>query len=145
MNNFGIILYMPKNDFNIGHVLRSAHCFGANFITIIGKRYSYAATDTYNTTNEIPLFTVSEFHKNIIPHNYEPIVVEITPESESIIQFKHPKQCVYIFGPEDGSIPIEISQKYKNIHIPTNGCMNLGMCAHVTLYDRMYKNIIPFI
>ena len=54
--------------------------------------------------------------------------------------FEHPSNALYVFGPEDGSIPqsiIDISDSV--VYIPTQTCMNLAATVNVVLYDRLCK------
>ena len=52
---FGIGIYMPKTGENIGTLWRSAWQLGADFIFIIGKKYTRQSSDVYNTFKKIPL------------------------------------------------------------------------------------------
>ena len=57
------------------------------------------------------------------------------------MDFIHPEQAYYIFGPEDGSLKSEILDRCDHVvYIPTIGCMNLAATVHVVLYDRMSKS-----
>ena len=52
----------------------------------------------------------------------------------------HPEQAIYIFGPEDGSIPQALIDSADHVvYIPTIGCMNLAATVNVLLYDRLAK------
>ncbi|MDP2285217.1 MAG: TrmH family RNA methyltransferase, partial [Pseudohongiella sp.] len=59
----------------------------------------------------------------------------------SLIEFTHPQNALYIFGPEDGSIPQAIvDQADFVVFVPTIGCMNLAATVNVVLYDRLAKS-----
>ena len=34
-----------------------------------------------------------------------PVAVELGAQVESLVEFVHPDQALYVFGPEDGSLP----------------------------------------
>lgn len=69
-----------------------------------------------------------------------PVAIELRPNSESLASFIHPEKALYIFGPEDGSIPPSIlSRCHRFVVIPTRHCVNLSAAVYITLYDRLIK------
>ena len=51
--------------------------------------------------------------------------------------FTHPKQAVYILGPEGSSLsPSIIDRCDYVIKIPTKFCLNVGLAAALVMYDR---------
>ncbi|WP_338155299.1 TrmH family RNA methyltransferase [Vibrio metschnikovii] len=51
-------------------------------------------------------------------------------------------QAIYLFGPEDGSLPQEVIDKAHHVvYIPTHGCMNLAATVNVVMYDRLTKTL----
>jgi hypothetical protein len=72
-----------------------------------------------------------------------PICVEITPNAENLCTFTHPSRAVYVFGPEDGSVPQVFKRFcYHFLFIPSAHCLNLSAALNVVLYDRKAKRII---
>ena len=72
--------------------------------------------------------------------NCTPVAIEITPTSEVLTTFEHPENPLYIFGPEDGSIPQVIKQHcHRFVVIPTKHCTNLSAAIYIVLYDRLMK------
>lgn len=66
-----------------------------------------------------------------------PIGIEIMEGAEMMTTFDHPKNAVYIFGPEDGGLPkIARSYCHRFIFIPMQHCANLAAAVYITLYDR---------
>ncbi|MCU8306563.1 TrmH family RNA methyltransferase, partial [Vibrio vulnificus] len=56
--------------------------------------------------------------------------------------FVHPEKAIYLFGPEDGSLPQEVVDKAHHVaYIPTHGCMNLAATVNVLMYDRLAKTL----
>ena len=45
-------LYMPKNPFNVGGVLRAAQCYDAALVVTQGRRYKPMSTDTGKATKD---------------------------------------------------------------------------------------------
>ena len=140
MRGFSAIgLFNTKFDQNIGGVLRAAHCYGATMVAVEGGRFKKTNTNTTKAERHLPVLEVNSL-LNIIPYGCEPIVIELTPRAVSLVNFTHPHAAFYIFGPEDGNVPIQFL-KYRQVKVPTNFCMNLAATVNVVLYDRMSKQI----
>jgi tRNA(Leu) C34 or U34 (ribose-2'-O)-methylase TrmL len=139
---YGIGTIGCKTSCNIGGLLRSAYAFNASFGFCIGARYRRQASDTVNFVSNVPYYQYScfdEFYSSL-PKGCRLICVEITSKSRNIVKFIHPWQCVYLLGPEDGSIPSAVLDKsYCTLEIPTKVCLNLASAATVVLYDRFVK------
>lgn len=142
-----IILDNPKYAHNVGYVIRAASCFGIRQVMYSGERVmmdlgqkkripreerlrGYNDVDLINTDYPFDLFA-----------DCTPVAVELIPNSESILQFEHPENAVYLFGPEDGSIGRGFrALAHRFIHIPSKHCLNLAAAVYVVLYDRMAKS-----
>jgi len=133
----GVGLCQPKTPENIGAALRAATCFEVDIFAISGSRCVRNKLDTTKAFRKIPVIRIN-YILEAIPFDCIPIAVEICEKAESIINFKHPKNAFYIFGPEDGSVPSRIIDKCKHvIQIPTKYCLNLGVSVNLVLYDRL--------
>lgn len=75
------------------------------------------------------------------------VAVEIDPSATSLTEWGragHPEDCVYVFGPEDGSVPSAVSGHCTDfVCIPTKedpdgkpACLNLYSAVSVMLGDR---------
>ena len=132
-------LHHPKNSINIGSVLRAAAIYKTAMVAISGRRYSKAPTDTMNAWRKLPVIQINDLH-DVIPYNCVPVAVDLIESGQSLIDYKHPQQAIYIFGPEDGTLNSTILSWCRDIiYIPTAGCMNLAATVNVVLYDRMAK------
>ena len=70
----------------------------------------------------------------------KPIAVELRPDAESLVAFEHPADALYVFGPEDGSLPKPVRLLcHRFVVIPTHHCLNLAAAVNVVLYDRRLK------
>jgi len=138
----GIGVINMKTEFNYGTLFRSAYCFGADFMFLIGKRFHKLSSDTTRAEKHIPLFeyrTIDDFWEHI-PYNCIPIAIEISDKARDIKNFVHPERAVYILGQEDGSIPNSILDKCKVVlKIPTKTCLNVAVAGSIVLYDRNIK------
>lgn len=131
-------LYMPKTEMNVGGAMRAAYCYGAALIAVQGARYRRAVTDPQKSWRHIPLLQVPDL-RSAIPFDCQPICVELTENAEPLEIFRHPERAFYIFGPEDGSVPKELTSRYTTIKASTDHCMNLAATVNVVLYDRRAK------
>ena len=132
----------PKSPSNVGAVMRAAGCYGANAVRYSGERFARSAkyhTDTKDIVGKIPL----EYKSNLIserPEEMHIVCVELAEGATPLPKFTHPSQALYIFGPEDGSIPQDIiNDAHHVVYVPTIGCMNLAATVNVLLYDRLSK------
>ena len=139
---FGIGIYNTKDSVNYGTLFRSANCFGADFIFLLGRRFEKQRSDTMRTERHCPLYeytTVADFYEHL-PHGCQLVGVEICERAKSLETFGHPIQAAYILGPEDGSLPPEVLNRCQHIvKIDTTACLNVSVAGSIVLYDRHRK------
>ncbi|MFH0288955.1 RNA methyltransferase [Vibrio owensii] len=137
-------LYNPKSPTNVGAVLRAAGCYDAAQVRYNGTRYSRAVkfqTDTQNSQERIQLVEMEDLTANVAD-DVEIVCVELVVGATALPHFTHPENAIYVFGPEDGSLPQEMVDKANHVvYVPTHGCMNLAATVNVVLYDRMAKTL----
>ena len=132
-------LNYPKNNINVGSVLRACSCFDVNMLAVTGQRYKHRSADTTKRWKHMPFLQVKNL-KDVIPYRSVPVAVEIIEKSKSLISYVHPENAFYIFGPEDGSLGKEILSWCRDVvSIPSLFCLNLAATVNVVLYDRMTK------
>lgn len=136
-------LVNPKSPANVGMVMRAAGCYEATTVFYSGVRFERAqkfATDTKDAGRKIALVGVENLLDDI-PQNATLVAIELIEGAIPLMDFVHPDNAYYIFGPEDGSIKKELLDHCQHVvYIPTIGCMNLAATVHVVLYDRMAKS-----
>ena len=140
----GIACHDIKFASNAGSVLRAAGCYGADIVLFDGKRIpkNTMRTDTRKAYRHIPTLWVDDII-NQRPLGCEMVAIEIVEGAQSLFNFKHPESCIYVFGPEDSSIPKRILNQCKHkVYVPTHACMNLAATVNVVLYDRAMKSQI---
>ena len=130
---FGIVFYEPKFSENIGTVIRSANCFGAIFIGIIGKRYKKQVGDTMTTEKHIPFYEYTDLNDFLIHVPIKSEIIACEVDGKDIRNFKHPERAIYIFGGEDRTLPIELSNRIK---IETSHCLNMAVAASIVMFHR---------
>ncbi|MCG7536538.1 RNA methyltransferase [Pseudoalteromonas sp. OOF1S-7] len=135
-------LVNPKSPTNVGGVLRAAGCYQAQAVYFNGNRYAKAAkyhTDTKNIADNIPIRQVDDLTSLKVPGR-SLVCIELVEGATPLPQYTHPDNAIYVFGPEDGSLPQEIVDAADAVvYVPTTGCMNLAATVNVLLYDRMAK------
>jgi len=129
----------PKDNKNVGSVLRAAGCYNAAGVVTTAKRYSPASTDIMKFYRHKPLILVGDLF-DAIPYDCVPVAVDLIDGATDIREYKHPERAFYIFGAEDATLGKRVTDKCRDIiYIPTERCMNLAATVNVVLYDRLMK------
>lgn len=140
---FGIGVWHLKSDVNIGTLMRSAYCFGADFVFTVGRRYGRKASDTVDIVHNKPCFNYKDIHDLIdhLPQDTRLVGIELAEHAYSLDNYIHPNQCVYLLGAEDhGLSPEAISMCHEIIQIPgASQCLNVASAGSIVLYDRIAK------
>lgn len=133
----------PKSPSNVGSVMRAAGCYRADQVRYSGGRFERAAqyqTDTKDILSKIPLVREDQLLDGL-PADMKIVCVELAEGATPLPQFVHPDRAIYVFGPEDGSIPQALIDEADHVvYVPTVGCMNLAAAVNVLLYDRLAKS-----
>jgi len=141
-----VALINPKYPHNVGAVIRAASCFDIEQVWFTGTRISEALEGKTRIPREermkgyahVDLVNCDYFFdrfKNVVP-----VAIEILPNTELLTTFVHPKNALYVFGPEDGGIPQVIRQHcHKFVAIPSRHCLNLGAAVNVVLAHRFMQ------
>lgn len=139
---FGVAVYHPKTEKNIGTLWRSANLMGAAFLATIGRRYKFQSSDTLNSPDHVPLFhyeSFADFHSHA-PNSCPLVAVELTEAAVDLPAFSHPERAVYILGAEDHGLPEKVLDVCRHtIKIPTPRSLNVAVAGSIVLYDRVAK------
>ena len=144
-NPFGIGIYKPKFNENIGTLWRSAYQLGASWIFTIEGKYKETKSDTYKTWKQIPLFEYEDIDELLVVKNISLVCIEtddIVKNSIMLPYFKHPAICAYILGNESMGLPQNIIDKcnhFVNIPAMRSQSYNVSMAGTVVMWDRMFK------
>lgn len=142
-----VLLIDPKYPHNVGGAYRAAACFGARSLYVVGDRVPLQPHAGYRLPreerlrsyrDEVALESVDSLAD--ISTGAVPIAVEVSPSAEQLHHFDHPEDAIYVFGPEDGSIPKgwrTVCQRF--VVIPSYHCLNLAGAVYTVLYDRVAK------
>jgi tRNA(Leu) C34 or U34 (ribose-2'-O)-methylase TrmL len=153
-----IHLVNPKTPANVGGVLRALSIFGAGDerLTWSGERVHdallrYTGGTLGKKTKRLPREErMKQYNidwgrdddglRTAIAEGMTPVCIEIVPGAILLPEFEHPEDAVYVFGPEDGSVPKGTRHAcHYFVTIPTKNCGNLAAMANVVLYDRLTK------
>jgi tRNA(Leu) C34 or U34 (ribose-2'-O)-methylase TrmL len=141
-----IILSNPKYAHNVGHIVRAASCFGIKQVWYTGERVRL----DIEKEGRLPREERMKGYKSVDLVNFDypfdqfndvtPVAIELRPNAENLLEFEHPENAVYVFGPEDGSIrQIERKHCHRFVYIPTHFCVNLSAAVYMVLWDRKTK------
>lgn len=136
---FGLVLYRPKNTFNIGSLLRTADVLGVDLIVTVGARYHKQPSDVYCTTKRVPMlhFEDWETFKRFRPHDCPLVAVELLRDAVDIRRFHHPERALYVFGAEDDGLPPKVVGDCQSaIRLVGDRSLNLAVAGSIVLYHR---------
>jgi tRNA(Leu) C34 or U34 (ribose-2'-O)-methylase TrmL len=142
-----VVLINPKHIVNVASMIRNCAALGINTLCYTGERVEIYPNG--KGANRVPREErMREYETVIVIHNdfpmrffrddVVPVGVEIMTGALPLPLFEHPDQAVYIFGPEDGSIPTGWRALCHHfVQIPSIHCFNLAQAGGIMLYDRM--------
>lgn len=137
---FGIGVWHPKKEVNIGTLWRSANIMGASFIFTVGRRYKAQASDTPKTPKKIPLthYDNTQDLYSHLPHGCRLVAIENPVNATPLEDFRHPEQVAYILGAEDSGLPGEVlAMCHDVVRLRGERCMNVAVAGSIVMYDRM--------
>lgn len=141
---FGIGIYNPKREVNMGTLWRTADALGAAFTFQIGGRFKRQPSDTTAAYRHVPHFvheSLDDFFA-AIPHACVPVAVELDDRATALASFTHPASAVYLLGAEDGGLPpAALNRCAAIVQLPGRYCINVAVAGSIVMYDRAAKPI----
>jgi tRNA(Leu) C34 or U34 (ribose-2'-O)-methylase TrmL len=149
-NTPAVLMHNPKYIHNVSAAVRGCSCFGSNTLIFTGTRvleqlksgkkgYRLPREERMKGYKDVQLLN-DEYPFNRFPSCVVPVAVEVRPNAEFLPNFNHPVHPLYVFGPEDGSIPqIYLKHCQRFLYIPAKHCLNLAVAINLVLYDRISK------
>jgi tRNA G18 (ribose-2'-O)-methylase SpoU len=143
-----------QHEVNLAYVVRSAVCFGAEEVCVIG---SYPSRKLMNELSgslfdymKVRAFpNPSDYLRYAEKNDINLVSIELPPdgfEYHSILdyEFDFSKRLCLIVGHETLGVPVEILAKSDIIFIPMDGagfCLNTAQAANIALYEvtKRYK------
>jgi len=150
----GIVLVNPQFAHNVGMTVRLASCYGISQVWFTGDRVQL----DLDKKSRLPREERMKGYRSVTMLNYDrpleqfpedvvPVAVEVRPNSERLQDFEHPVNAVYVFGPENSSIPQGVLTRcHRFVVIPTvrRYCLNLATAVATILWDRALKlGLVP--
>lgn len=164
-----LLLVNPRYPRNVGGAIRAAHCLGATSVVWSGdrvddqqdayehgqrkwrlpreermKEYRHVARGRIHpgSAEEHLRYSAEWYIQDCVKTLFTPVCVEVSDNAERLTDFIHPVDALYVFGPEDGSIPGSVKALcHRFVVIPgyNRTPLNLSAAVNVVLYDRMSK------
>ena len=142
-----VALIDPKYPHNVGMVVRLASCYGLRQVWFTGDRVSLDPRKGERLPREERMKGYRDVEMIHFEHVFDQfpagtvsVAVEVRAGSEPLHSFEHPENVLYVFGPEDGSIPpAALPRCHRFLVIPTRHCLNLATAVATVLWDREYK------
>tara|TARA_R110000824_G_scaffold52422_5_gene145445 strand:- start:737 stop:1267 length:531 start_codon:yes stop_codon:yes gene_type:complete len=136
-------------DDNLGYLIRSSACFGAEAVNVIGsiparKEIYNSSGSTYDYVNLKQFKTPSDFIQEMKKTKTRLVSAELTPDSKSIHDFTYDftnKVCIVV-GNEASGIPQEILNVSEKVYIPMPGigfCLNTSQTANIMLHEAVQQ------
>src|ERR1044072_6538255 len=131
--NLAVALWDPKYAFNVAQAIRIASCYVVPQVWFNGNRVPLEGSKKDRLPREERMkgyrdvqMCHGEYFFDAFDSSVTPVAVELTPSSENHLYFEHPENAVYVFGPEDGSLPkVARMHCHPDVQIPTRHCLNI--------------------
>jgi tRNA G18 (ribose-2'-O)-methylase SpoU len=137
---FGVGVESVSKAMNWGAILRTSHAFGASFAFTIDAHHrvrEVMRSDTSKSFEHVPYYAWESVEDLVLPKGCALVGVELTDDAVDLPSFRHPAAAAYVLGREKGSLsPALLARCEHVVKIPTKFCINVGLAAAITLYDR---------
>lgn len=143
---FGVAIYHPKTENNVGTLWRSAFTYGAGMLATVGSRYKRQASDTCKAPLSIPLLHYPDLDALIagLPYSCPLVGVEMDQRAVPLTRFCHPSRALYLLGAEDHGLPPEVLERcHYVVQIPTPApwSLNVAVAGSLVMNDRYLKSM----
>ena len=139
-----VLLWSPKYINNLAAAVRACACWGADELLFTGSRIEHPEEARLPRELRMKAYADVVLTQTARPfdltHGYTPVCVELLNGAVPLTTFVHPPKAVYVFGPEDGSVP-QVWRRlcHHFVYLPSAHCLNLAATINVVLYDRAMK------
>lgn len=142
---FSVAVYNISKEFNIGSLLRTAHCAKVKEFFLIGEKSfnTYAAVSSEKWTKLNYHESLDDFCNFISSTDYNLVLVEQSTNSKSLFEFEYPENPLFLFGAEKMGLPKKLLERDLPIlEIPQFGLthsLNLSCSGSIVIYHYLYK------
>jgi tRNA G18 (ribose-2'-O)-methylase SpoU len=133
------------HDGNLGYLIRSAACFGAEVLHVIGsvpKRsvLNPLSGSLYDYVKIVNHKNPTEFLDYVTANNFKLVSAELCDGAAPIdnYEFDYSSGLILVVGNETSGVPTAILNKSDKIYIPMPGvgfCLNTSQAANILLYE----------
>jgi len=139
---YGIGCINLSDNVNIGSLFRTAQFMGASYVYTVGNSYVKQKSDTGKSWRNMPCFhyeNMTGFLRGL-PKACKLVGVEISDDSISLPEFKHPESAIYLLGNESEGLPTKVMEICDSVvHILSIHCLNVAIAGSIVVYDRIAK------
>ena len=137
---FGIGIYRPKTEENVGSLWRTAYVYGASFIYVIDAKYKKQPSDVLKVWSKIPLlqFATVEAFLDTVPYSCKVVGIEQDAKATPIQRYQHPDRAMYLLGSEDHGLPKSLKEKCQDLVVlPGESSLNVAVAGSIVVFDRV--------
>ena len=139
-----IVLWNPKYVHNLAGAIRAASCFDIRQVWWTGRRLDAAMAPLSRLPREERMKGYAavqwghhDYPLDCFDRGVTPVAVEKRENAECLTDFIHPDRAIYVFGPENGSLPKAVLHAcHRFVWIPSEQCLNLAAAINVILCHR---------
>jgi tRNA G18 (ribose-2'-O)-methylase SpoU len=126
---------------NLGALIRTGHAFGASYVYSVAPAtdaVDYGSADTSEAARNLPFYRFPTVADLVLPQGASLIGVELLDDAVELPSFRHPRQAIYVLGPERGGLSDAMIARCDHVvKIPTQFSINVSLAGALVLYDRM--------
>lgn len=145
MHPFAVGVYNISKEFNVGSLLRTAHCAKTKEFFLIGEKSfnTYASVSSGKWTDIVYFEKLDNFLSHLKKTDYNLVLVDQSKDSKSMFEFEYPNNPLFLLGSEKGGLPEIIKHgDYPILEIPQYGLvhsLNLSCSGSIVIYHYLYK------
>tara|TARA_R110002020_G_scaffold44161_6_gene127613 strand:+ start:15315 stop:15878 length:564 start_codon:yes stop_codon:yes gene_type:complete len=146
---FDIVCINFQHDGNLGYLIRTAACFGAKHVHVIGSvpprsTLNPSSGSLYDYVTIIQHTTPLHFLHYCKTNEIKLVSAEICEGAQPIAAygFDFSSHLALVVGNEEHGIPVEILRKSDKVYIPMPGvgyCLNTAQTANILLYEAVKR------
>jgi|TARA_Y100000310_G_scaffold113368_1_gene111889 tRNA G18 (ribose-2'-O)-methylase SpoU len=136
-----------RDDDNLGHMVRSAACFGAERLYVVGhiperSHIKASSGSLIDYVEIIQLATPQDFLDHAKNNGIQIIAAELVEGATPLAScaFSFDRHMCLVVGNEHTGVPAEIIAKANIVYIPMPGvgfCLNTAQTANILLYEAV--------
>lgn len=140
---FAVGVYNISKEYNVGSLLRTAHCAKTKEFFLIGEQSynTYASVSSEKWTPMQYFKTIKDFLLQIEKTKYSLVLIEQAKNSKKLFDFEYPDNPLFLLGAEKGGLPEELkNNNFPVLEIPQYGLihsLNLSCSGSIVIYHYL--------